>query len=1010
MLMKRMLALRAWIMLLVCMLFAATGAFAQKTINGKITDLSSGTPIAGATVTVKGGPTGTSTDAEGNFTISVPGDDAIIVISSVGYGTKEFPVAGTDFTKIKLSTATNDLNEVVVIGYGTARKKDITGAVTSVKEKDFNKGVQPAPDKLIQGKVAGVQVVANSGAPGAGTTFRIRGASSLRAGNGPLFVVDGVQLSNTEARPGISLTSLGSTPGGNPLNFINPSDIASMEVLKDASAAAIYGSRGANGVVLITTKRGASGAPKVDVAASVGMANMLKSIDVLSGDDYRKALGEYGFPTNVNTSASPSANFGGSEDAMDAITRTALVQNYSVGFASGNENARYRVSLGYMNQDGIIEKTNFRKYTAGLNSSYKLLNNRKLGLDLNILTSQTRENIAPISNNAGFEGSLIGQALQWNPTRPLTKSNGALDVDQGGSVYNPLAFSRAYNDVANITTILGSVAPSYKLAKGLDVKSQISVTYSVGKREQYTSGDFNLQNVQYDPTTGRGGEANVANNELSTFQITNTLSYNSDLGDKLSLNAVLGHEYLKNDFGGNSMYARGFPKIEGKPLYYFMAASDPSTRRTYGFQDPTSELQSFFARAILNFDNRFVFTGTIRTDGSSKFGENNRYGTFPSLAGAWNIDKEGFVSGANFLSSLRLRASWGQTGNQDFPSGASQILYVLDGNNPANFSQSQIANPDLKWETTTTSNIGIDFGFFSNRLTGNLDWFNKSTADILFPREAADPLPATSAIRWTNIDGNIVNSGFEITLNYKILQGDKLNWDFGANATFLNNELKDFVGEIPTGEVSGQGLTGSFAQLIKTGQPINSFYLKKFIGIDKQTGVSLYEGGESKFFLGSANPDMLLGFTTTLSYNKFSFELAGNGAFGHYIYNNTTNAVLAFNNLGKRNIGVSEYDLAKSTGEKPVNPTSASSRYLEKGDFFRLANATLSYQLGNIGKSIRNTTIYVNCQNLALFTNFSGFDPEVNVSKPLNGIPSFGMEYTPYPPARTINFGINFSL
>jgi len=1009
--MKQMLALRAWIMLLVCMLMASVGAIAQKTVTGKVTDIKAGTGIPGASITLKGGPVGTSTDNEGNFTLNIPAEGKILIISAVGYGTREVTIEGTNFSQaITLTTAQNDLNEVVVIGYGTARRKDMTGAVASVKEKDFNKGVQPAPDKLIQGKVAGVQVVSNSGAPGAGTTFRIRGASSLRAGNGPLFVVDGVQLSNTNARPDVGLSDVGgSTPGGNPLNFINPSDIASMEVLKDASAAAIYGSRGANGVVLITTKRGVSGMPKVDVAASVGVANLLRSIDVLDGDEYRKALGEYGFPTGVNSAATPSPNYGGNEDAMDAITRSALVQNYSVGFSSGNENARYRLSLGYMDQEGIIQKTDFKKFTAGINSSFKLLPNRKLGLDLNLLTSQTRENIAPISNNAGAKGSMIGQALQWNPTRSLKRTDGTFDVDNGGDIINPLAYSDAYNDQTNITTVLGTIAPSYKLAKGLDIKSQMSVTYSMGKREQYTTGGINILEVQWD-ANGKGGEANVANNELSTFQITNTLSYNADIASKLSLNAVLGHEYLKNDFGGNSMYARDFPRIDGKPLYYFMAASDPSSRRTYGFQDPTSELQSFFARAILNFDNRFVFMGTIRSDGSSKFGENNRYGTFPSLSGAWNIDKEGFVQGNNFISSLKLRASWGITGNQDFPSGASQILYVLDGNNPANFAQSQIANPDLRWESTTTSNIGIDFGFFSNRLTGTVDWFNKSTSDILFPREAADPVPPTSSIRWTNIDGTIVNTGFEFSLNYKIIQGDKFNWDLNVNATFLDNELKDYLGEIPTGDVNGQGLSGAFAQLIKSGQPINSFYLKKFIGIDKQTGISLYEGGEAKFFVGSPNPDMLLGFTTMVSYGKLSFELAGNGAFGHYIYNNTTNAILAFNNLGKRNIGVSEYEVAKSVGEKPVNPTSASTRYLEKGDYFRLANATLSYSLGNVGKAIRGATVYVNCQNLALFTNFTGFDPEVNVSKPLNGVPSFGMEYTPYPPARTINFGINFSL
>ncbi len=537
----------------------------------------------------------------------------------------------------------------------------------------------------------------------------------------------------------------------------------------------------------------------------------------------------------------------------------------------------------------------------------------------------------------------------------------------------------------------------------------MSVTYSVGKREQFTTGAINLENIQWN-ANGIGGEANVANNELTTFQITNTLSYNADLSDKLSLNAVVGQEYLRNDFGGNSMYARGFPTIDNRPLNYFMAASDPSTRRTRGFQDPRSELQSFFGRAILNFDNRFVFTGTIRADGSSKFGENNRYGIFPSLAGGWNIDREAFMAGNSLFNSLRLRASWGITGNQDFPSGASQILYVLDGNNPANFAQSQIANPDLKWESTTTSNIGIDFGLFNNRLTGAIDWFNRQTTDILFPREAADPVPPTSSIRWTNIDGTILNTGFEFALNYSVIQGKKVNWDFGVNATFLKNELQDFVGEIPTGEVSGQGLTGAFAQLIKSGEPINSFYLKRFTGIDRATGVSTYEGGEARFFVGSPNPTMLLGFTTLVAYDKLSLEIAGNGAFGQFIYNNTTNAVLAFNNLSKRNIGSAEYEMARSLGELPVNPTSASTRYLEKGDYFRIANVTLSYALGNLGKAIRGANVYVNCQNLALFTNFTGFDPEVNVSKPLNGIPSFGMEYTPYPPARTINFGINFSL
>lgn len=1009
MLMKKSLTPKVWGSLLAIFLLFST-AYAQKTVTGKVTD-PNGAAVAGASITVKGGTIGTSTDASGSFSLTLSNDAKTLVITAVGFTKQEMAVEGSDLTNIVLIPAPNDLDEVVVIGYGVARKRDITGAVASVKEKDFNKGVNPAPDQLIQGKVAGVQVVNNSGAPGAGTTFRIRGASSLRAGNGPLFVVDGVQLSNNNTRPDAGLSpELGnSTPGGNPLNFINPADIESMEVLKDASAAAIYGSRGANGVVLITTKKGKTGDARVDVNASVGVANILKRLEVLSGDQYRTALGEFGFPTNVSTAATPTANFGGNVDALDEVLRSGIVQNYGVGFSSGNDNAKYRLSFGYMNQDGIIRKTNFTKYTAGFNSSFKLLNNRRLGLDFSVLTSQIDEDIAPISNNAGFRGSMIGQALQWNPTRPLRKANGDLDIEYGADAVNPLAFSEAYFDNAKVTTVLANVAPSYKITNNLIVRSQIGITYATGTRKNYTTAFINVPDIAFNPNTGRGGEAGISQNELNTQQITNTLSYNADLNKRISLNAVVGHEYIKTTFGGNNSYARNFLPTD-RPYTYFMATSDPSSRRLGSFQDPTNELQSFFTRAIVNVDNKYIFTGTFRADGSSKFGENNRYGYFPSLAGAWNIDKENFMEDLRMFTSLKARASWGITGNQDFPAGASQTLYTVFGNNPGFIQQSNTANPNLKWESTTTLNFGLDFAMMANRLTGTFDYFERKTKDILFPRDAADPVAPISATRWENIDGTIANSGLEVTLNYRIIDKQDLSWDFGINATFLKNELTDFAGEIPTGEVTGQGLSGAFAQLIKSGYPINTFYLRQFTGIDKATGISQYQGGDEKFFLGSPNPTMLLGFTTNVGYKKWSLEIAGNGSFGQYIYNNTANAVLAFNNLGKRNIGLSEYETAKSLGERPVNPTSASTRYLESGDFFRLANATVSYRLGDIGKSIRNATVYVTAQNLFILTNFTGFDPEVNVSKPLNGIPSFGMEYTPYPTSRTINFGINFSL
>lgn len=1010
---KRLLQASSLLLLLFTLSFAAIAQ--EKTITGKVTDSKDGSPVVGASVVPKGSSaTGTTTGADGTYRLNVASNVTSIIVSYVGYGTQEISIVGKTTVDVSLSSSGTNLNEVVVVGYGTARKKDLTGAVSSLKAKDFNKGIQPAPDQLIQGKVPGVQVVSNSGAPGGGTTVRIRGTSSIRSDNTPLFVVDGVPLSNINSRPDIGLTDVGGgSPAGNPLNFISPADIASMEVLKDASAAAIYGSRGANGVILITTKRGQSGAPKVDFNASVGFSNILKRLEVLDGNQYRQALADYGFPTNVNSPGNPSANFGGNVDALDAILRTGIVQNYGVAVSSGTDAAKYRLSLGVLNQEGIIRKTDFKKYTANFSSQFKLLNNKRLGLDFSVLTSQTQENVAPISNSAGFKGSLIGQALQWNPTRSLKNANGTPFVEFGSDNINPLAYSEAFFDEPKVTTILANIAPSYKITDDLEFKTQLSINYAGGIRKQYTTANININDVARAFSASRndtvGGEANVAQNELITRQITNTLSYVKDLSSDVSLNAVIGHEYLKTDFSGNSDYARGFLRLP-VPLYSIMATSDPSTRRTNSFKAITQELQSFFGRAIVNLKDKYVVTATLRADGSSKFGKNNRYGIFPSVAAAWTINREEFMSNISAINNLKLRASWGKTGNQEFPAGASQTLYVLTGSNPANLGQSQFANPDLKWETTTTINVGVDFTIIDNRISGSVDYFRRNTQDLLFPREAADPVTPNGAIQWQNIPGDLINSGVEVAVNATIVRGKDINWDFGVNATFLKNELTNFGAlQIPIGEVNGQGLSGAYAQLLANNQPLNSFYLKKFIGIDKNTGISLYEGGEEKFFLGSPNPKLLLGFTTTASWKKLSLEVAMNGAFGHYLYNNTANAVTSFNNLGKRNIGVRELGIAKAVGEQPVNPTSASSRYLEKGDFLRLANATLSYNIGSIGKNIRSANVFITGQNLFVITDFTGFDPEVNTSKTLNNIPSFGMEYTPYPTARTINFGVNFS-
>ena len=616
------------ILLPVVMLFAFQVTIAQdKTVTGKVTDSKDGSPVAGASVTVKGINVGTSTASDGSFRLSVPSNATALIISSVGFGTKEATIS--DVMSVSLvSSAGSSLNEVVVTGYGTTRKKDLTGAVTSVKSKDFNQGLFNAPDQLIQGKVAGVQVLSNSGAPGGAASISIRGISSIRAGNQPLIVVDGVPLSGGTTAPNNS-TPLGSTPSDNPLNFINPSDIASMDVLKDASATAIFGSRGANGVIMITTKKGQSGAPQIEFNTSIGSASLLRKIDVLDGDQYRQALKQYN---------QTGGDFGTSVDAMDEILRTAFTQNYNFAVSGGNENGRYRVSAGYMDQQGIVKESGFKKYSANLTSSFKFTESKKLGLDFNLLAANTATDLAPISNNAGFQGSLIGTALQWNPTHALYKPNtDSVWIDPAmGGILNPLALLEASADRSVVNTILGSISPSYKILKNLEYRLLYAVNYATGERKS----ELRRTLTNLDNNTGF---AQIINNTSFNQTLTHTLTYTPQITKNISLNTVIGYEYLKFDNKGQGQSGRNFVDYPGLRYYNYMGNVLPADRTIYSYANPIAELQSYFARATFNFGDRFLLTATFRADGSSKFGENNKYGYFPSIAGAWNIANENFM-------------------------------------------------------------------------------------------------------------------------------------------------------------------------------------------------------------------------------------------------------------------------------------------------------------------------------------------------------------------------------
>lgn len=961
----------------------------QRTITGKVTS-KDGTPLVGASVVVAGQKTGVTTDINGAFSINVPQNAKRLDISYIGSATQTVDISSTSNVNVELVSTASNLADVVVVGYGTARRKDLTGAVSTVQEKDFNKGVITSPDQLIQGKASGVMVMNNQGQPGGSTTIRIRGTSSIRSGNQPLFVVDGVPLAGGSARPGASGGDFGNDPG-NPFNFINPNDIANIEILKDASATAIYGSRGANGVVLITTKHGKSGTPQLDISASSGISNVLKKLNVLSPDEYRATLKKYDLTTG---------DFGQSEDAWDAITRTAVTQNYNIAAGGGNENGRYRISAGYLDQQGVIKSSELKKLTANFNSSFHFLESKKLGLDINVLVTQTNEDIAPVSTSVGFTGNIIAQALQWNPTLKLSNDDTITVFPNGNTTINPLASLKYFKDRATVNSILASVSPSYKISNSLEYKFLYSINRQIGNRKGMVNRLLNIAGIQ------DKGVAFINDDEMTNTQITNTLSFNKQVSSALNVNAVVGHEWLTYDTKSNFEQGYDFTNV-GLDYYNILQYSSQSARSISSSASPTTELQSFFGRAILNYQDKYLFTGTIRADGSTRFGKNKKYGYFPSLGVAWNVSNEKFLSNNDFINNLKIRASWGATGNQEFPSGASLNRFTLD---QQSIARANFGNPDLRWETSTTTDAGIDFSILKNRLRGTVDYFYKKTTDVLFEQTIAQPAPNGKI--WVNLPGYILNKGVEVSLTGQIINRENLSWDITANASFINNTVQGLTGFYETGNLQGQGFTDVHGQRVTNGQPLDVWYLAEWQGIDKSTGQSIYKGGDpaaNKSYLGSPNPKTLLGLSTSLNYKKFSVAVNMNGAFGQYLFNNTAATVLGIGNLGGgKNVAKSVID--QGAQEAISDAPSPSNRFLEKGNYLKMANATISYNVGNIGKTIKNLNISLTGQNLFVITKYSGFDPEVNTDGSIDGIPSLGIDYIPYPSARTILLGVNFSL
>jgi TonB-dependent starch-binding outer membrane protein SusC len=989
--MKRFLTKLAFSLLLVVggMSFLS----AQRVVSGTITDASNGDPLIGANVLVKGTQVGTITDIDGSYSLKVSPSD-VLVISYTGYDDQEVAVGSSNTVNVSM-VGDKLLEEVLVVGYGTIKKRDLTGSVASLKEKDFNQGLVTSADQLLQSRVAGVNIVNNSGQPGGAATVKIRGNNSIRAGANPLYVVDGVPLDGRNAKAGLGLN--GNIENSNPLNFLNPADISNIEVLKDASSAAIYGSRAANGVIMITTKKAKSGEnkPQVSFGAALGTSAVLKKYDVLTGDEYRAALKTYNL----------KGDGGSSVDAFDAISRNGMNQNYNFSIGAGNDFATYRISAGYQDIQGIIKESELKRYSASINSNFKIWED-KAGVDFFTILGHTNEGIVPISTDAGFTGNLIGQALQWNPTIPLmtdgaftTSKNNKSGAEVGNSTINPLNMLAAYDERANTTSILANLSPYFNITKNLQYRYRLGVNYGVGNTRGNLWGSVNVEGFE-----GLGGAA-IATNTLITNLHSHTLSWESELTDNIRLNLLGGYEYQKFDFKGNFLSNRGFSNPSDFDNTYALQNGAAGNRRVGSFADPISELQSYFGRANFNVMDKYLLTATLRSDGSSKFGANNKYGLFPALGFAWNLKNESFLKDNSTFSDVKLRLGWGITGNQEFPAGAAQGRYALVGDKGVQLINA--ANPDLKWETSSTINLGLDLGIMDGKVNATIDVYKRKTNDLLLDPDLAQPGPPIRP--WKNIDGEVQNSGIELGLNAYVLERENLTLNVGGNVSFLKNEFTNFSGaDIETGNLFGQGSTGAFVQRMRSGYPLNTYFVRNWQGLDEK-GNSKYEvdaaGNDVLVVGGDPNANVILGLSTQLNVKKLFFGMNWNGAFGHQLYNNTAMSVIPITNLGNRNV---DANLLGGVKESTSNPIASSNRYIEDGDFFKLSNATLAYNFGKLGK-FSNLSLSVTGQNLLVITDYTGFDPEINTVNLRSGIPSSGIEYIPYPTARTFVVGVNAS-
>ncbi len=965
--------------------------WAQRTVRGTVTDASDGAPLPGVNIVVKGTTIGTATNVDGEYRINVEGDETVLVFSFVGYQSKEVVAGDRNTIDVSLQLDVQALEEVVLIGYGTVKKDDATGSVTAINSEDFNRGAIATPQELLSGRIAGVQITSAGGAPGTGSRIRIRGGSSLTASNDPLIVIDGVPVSNSDVS-GLA----------NSLSTINPNDIETFTVLKDASATAIYGSRASNGVIIITTKKGIAGQPlNVEYNGFVSVSSLPNRFDVYNGDEYRELINEQ-YPGD-----SVVLNLLGTEntDWQDQIFQTALHHDHNLSVSGSVQNIPYRASVGYTNQDGILKTSSMERLTGALSLNPSFLNNSlKLNLNLKAMTSESR-----------FAGEgAVGSAISFDPTKPVyDEGNGYggywiwLDENDNPNQLaprNPLAQLEQREDIGNVNRLIGNFQVDYSLPFVPGLRANLNFGYDWSDSEGTVKED-SLAGWTYDPLRGGGIDrlyTQDKKNELLDFY----LNYNKDLGAPGRVDVTAGyswqHFYRDNyEFETNVRGQDTLTEPDSDPTEYYLV--------------------SFFGRLNYIFKDRYLFTATLRQDGSSRFSEENRFGLFPSFAFAWDINDEPFLEGADFLSEMKLRLGYGITGQQDIAQGDYPYLarYTLSTNNARyQFGDQYVKtlrpegyDANLKWEETTTYNIGLDFGFLNSRVTGSIDLYQRDTEDLI----NEIPVPAGTNFKnliVTNV-GNLTNRGLEFTLNAKPISTMDMFWDVGFNLTYNENEITklttvddpDYVG-VFVGGISGA--VGNTIQIHSVGYPTNAFYVWEQVYDDEGypiEGLYVDRDGdgiltdEDKYRLGQSAPKLFLGFNSLINYKNIEFSFAGRANFGNYVYNNMFSANARYANL----YWPTGYLNNVSTNLEDTRFNNAqffSDYYVEDGSFLRMDYITLAYNFDNIMGSKLNARIYGTVQNAFVITKYSGLDPEVDD----------GIDNNVYPRPRIFLLGLRLGL